>query len=173
MGEHDKDRGLYGKFNVTRTDGSSNAGGKHADCEHFVLDMTHDKFASTAMLAYADACEAEYPQLARDLRDRIIAMERTPMYSPTLSIDFTMICADVISTSHGFSAEEFEYLQTLLGMNVQQGVKTHEMLVDQNIIFDALRKSLDSDSAFDIEAAIVAIKSMCGNNPNVYIDMEN
>ncbi len=44
----------------------------HAD-DHFVLDLTHDAYAIPAIAAYADACEAEYPLLAADLRDKIAA----------------------------------------------------------------------------------------------------
>jgi len=62
--------GLYRKFVVERTNGSSGPGGKHEHCDYFVLDWMHDKFAIPAALAYAKACEAEYPELARDLRDR-------------------------------------------------------------------------------------------------------
>ena len=73
--EHDaskskNDQGLYRKFEVNRTDGSDAPGGKHHGCEYFVLDITHDKFAAPALLAYADACESEYPELATDLRER-------------------------------------------------------------------------------------------------------
>lgn len=66
----DKKRGLYLKFEVTRTDGSSEPGGKHHGCEYFVLDLTHDKHAKAALLAYAESCELEYPLLAADLRAR-------------------------------------------------------------------------------------------------------
>lgn len=69
-------RGLYAKFNVTRTDGSDLAGGKHENCEYFVLDLTHDHHAIHALRAYACSCDAEYPQLAADLRMMIAAMER-------------------------------------------------------------------------------------------------
>ncbi len=62
-----KSRGLYEKFKVTRTDGQSAPGGRHADCEYFVLDLTHDKFAIPAIRAYAYACQFEYKQLAADL----------------------------------------------------------------------------------------------------------
>lgn len=65
----DKTRGLYRKFTVTRTDGSSAKGGKHDGCNYFVLDVTHDKHADAALLAYAASCEAEYPLLAQDVRD--------------------------------------------------------------------------------------------------------
>lgn len=66
----DPEPGIYHKFWVRRTDGSSEDGEKHAECEYFVLDWEHDKFAPTAALAYADACEPEYPELAADLRLR-------------------------------------------------------------------------------------------------------
>jgi len=62
-----KSRGIYHKFVVTRTDGSSAPGGKHEACAYFVLDCDHDPHAKVALKAYADSCRAEYPQLARDL----------------------------------------------------------------------------------------------------------
>ena len=60
--------GLYEKFRVERVDGRSGSGEKHDGCVYFVLDITHDLFAAPALVAYADACESEYPDLARDLR---------------------------------------------------------------------------------------------------------
>ena len=60
--------GLYHKFNVRRTDGTSEPGQKHDGCEYFVLDLTHDPHAAAALRAYADSCEADYPLLARHLR---------------------------------------------------------------------------------------------------------
>lgn len=67
----DKNRGLYEKFTVTRNDGSSEPGGKHHGCEYFVLDLTHDKHAAAALLAYANSCASEYPLLAADLRQKL------------------------------------------------------------------------------------------------------
>jgi hypothetical protein len=64
----DHNVGLVHKYRVERTDGSSAPGGKHTDCEYFVLDLTHDKHAKAALLAYAASCRVEYPQLAEDLR---------------------------------------------------------------------------------------------------------
>jgi hypothetical protein len=63
----DRNRGLYSRFNVTRTDGSSAPGGKHCGCVYFVLDLTHDKHAAAALRAYVESCAAEYPLLAADL----------------------------------------------------------------------------------------------------------
>ena len=60
--------GIYQKFTVMRTDGSSEPGGKHAECNYFVLDFVHDKYSTPAALAYAYACESEHPELAADLR---------------------------------------------------------------------------------------------------------
>ena len=62
------DVGLYRKFLVSRTDGSSRVGGNHETCAYFVLDWHHDPFAVPAARAYADACEATLPHLAADLR---------------------------------------------------------------------------------------------------------
>lgn len=77
MGEQDKYRGLYEKFEVTRKDGQSQPGEKHNDCEYFVLDLTHDEFAGPALVAYAQACAEKYPKLSTDLlsRGRLMALE--------------------------------------------------------------------------------------------------
>lgn len=63
----DKARGLYEKFKVERTDGSSAPGGKHETCKYFMLDVHCDQHAIPALMAYAESCKADYPLLARDL----------------------------------------------------------------------------------------------------------
>ena len=63
----DKNRGLYSKFHITRTDGSSGPDGKHELCRYFVLDLDHDPYAWAAIRAYEQACAHEYPNLADDL----------------------------------------------------------------------------------------------------------
>lgn len=60
-------QGLFRKFDVRRTDGSSEPGGKHHGCRYFVLDLTHDQHAPAAMRAYATACRATHPHLADDI----------------------------------------------------------------------------------------------------------
>lgn len=65
----DKNRGLYGKFRVERTDGRSAPGEEHDQCEYFVLDLTHDKHAVPAIKAYAESCQSEFPRLSKDLLD--------------------------------------------------------------------------------------------------------
>lgn len=70
------DRRLHHKFDVTRTDGKSAPGEKHAGCYYFVLDVDHDPHAVTALAAYADACTATHPALAEDLRG--VIARRTP-----------------------------------------------------------------------------------------------
>lgn len=61
----DEAKRLYRKYRVTRID---DATGKHDGCEFFVLDWMHDRFAVPAIRAYADACAAEFPLLATELR---------------------------------------------------------------------------------------------------------
>jgi hypothetical protein len=68
----DERRGLYRKYHVERTDGSSKPGGKHARCDYFVLDLVHDKHARLALFAYVESCKDEYPQLATDLQARAL-----------------------------------------------------------------------------------------------------
>lgn len=73
----DQTRGLYGKFNVTRKDGSSAPGGKHCGCDYFVLDLTHDPHAFPALVAYRNALleSNEYKFLCRDLTEKIHKMK--------------------------------------------------------------------------------------------------
>lgn len=71
----DKTRGIYPKFNVNRSDGSSEPGGKHGNCFYFVLDCMHDPHAEAALKAYIESCRLEYPFLARDLE---VALDEFP-----------------------------------------------------------------------------------------------
>jgi len=70
-----KTLGLYNKFNVKRTDGRDFPGDKHEKCDYFVLDLTHDPFAIPAILAYARACQEDYPVLAAELEIKYGAKE--------------------------------------------------------------------------------------------------
>lgn len=65
-------KGIYRKFCVVRTDGKSEPGKKHADCEYFVLDLDHDPFAIPAIKAYAEACRKRFPILASDLISKAV-----------------------------------------------------------------------------------------------------
>ena len=70
----DYNRGLYRKFEVTRTDGRSGTGEKHEGCRYFVLDVDHDQFAAAALTAYRAACAEAFPKLAEDI-DRMLRGE--------------------------------------------------------------------------------------------------
>jgi len=63
-------QGVFRKFNVQRTDGSDQPGGKHHGCEYFVLDVAHDQHAKQALEAYAVACATTHPQLSADMQER-------------------------------------------------------------------------------------------------------
>lgn len=90
----DTKRGIYRKFQIERTDGSSAPGGKHEHCSYYVLDLEHDDFALPALRAYAKACRKTHPALADDI-DTIVetlpvscgcreAMcPHTPMFGPS------------------------------------------------------------------------------------------
>lgn len=66
----DRQRGLYGKYRVERSDGKSKG-------PYFVLAYTSDPHARVALAAYADSCAEEFPLLAADLR-RELGSETTP-----------------------------------------------------------------------------------------------
>lgn len=88
IGVPDTGQGLFQKFEVRRTDGSSEPGGKHEGCEYFVLDTDHDTHAKVALAAYADACEATHPLLARDLRLRHHLPENEHVVRVPIGINF-------------------------------------------------------------------------------------
>ena len=73
----DRNRGFIpDKFYVARVDGASVLGGKHHNCEYFVLDLDHDPHAIAAIRAYADSCGRNgYELLARDLLAKITERE--------------------------------------------------------------------------------------------------
>lgn len=91
--------GLYRKFKVTRTDGSSKRGGKHEKCSYFVLDLVHDPFARTALEAYTKACEIKHPDLAEDLRNRV-AIEN-PKQSVQAVLGEVVYHPDAMDCDHG------------------------------------------------------------------------
>jgi len=72
----DPNRGIYNKFFVARVDGSDGPGEKHDGCDYFVLDITHDRYARPALVAYANACRDEYPLLAADLDGKVAALDK-------------------------------------------------------------------------------------------------
>lgn len=69
-------QGLHEKYAVSRTDGADQLGQRHYGCETFTMDLTHDRYARTAALAYAGACENDKPELARELRAMIDRLSR-------------------------------------------------------------------------------------------------
>ena len=75
-GIDDRTKGLYNKYKVIRRDGSTDPGGKHEDCEYFVLDLDHDPFAAVTLATYAMACREKYPQLAIDLDQKALEIEQ-------------------------------------------------------------------------------------------------
>jgi len=75
-----KEKGIYNKFKVERTDGKSAPGQKHEKCRYFVLDLDHDRHAIEALRGYALSCNSEYPELAKDLH-RISRQMENDLYS--------------------------------------------------------------------------------------------
>jgi hypothetical protein len=108
MGHKDTSRGVYEKFRVERTDGTSALGGKHHGCEYFVLDTIHDPHAKPALLAYAESCEAKYPKLAEDAR-RMATGERILTATPN-SAQPTQpaACECPARTAYGYEPSEDE-----------------------------------------------------------------
>lgn len=79
----DKTKGMFHKFRVERTDGTSAPGEKHHGCQYLVLDLDHDPHARTAALTYAAAVEADgYNQLAGDLRALVLRILRDRALAP-------------------------------------------------------------------------------------------
>lgn len=68
--------GLFEKYKVQRVDDRDQPGEKHYRCALFVLDLTHDPWARYAAQRYAHWIESENPQLAQDIRNLIVVLER-------------------------------------------------------------------------------------------------
>ena len=60
-------KGRYKKFDVRRTDGRDSHSDKHYGCDYFVLDLTHDPHALTALMVYAIVCREDRPRLSNDI----------------------------------------------------------------------------------------------------------
>jgi hypothetical protein len=87
----DKERGLYEKFTVSRTDGQSAPGQKHDGCEYFVLDLSHDPHAIPALLAYAKSCGKDgYKELAVDIFKKIPKTEAERLHVEKLIADLNL-----------------------------------------------------------------------------------
>jgi hypothetical protein len=69
-----QDRGLYRKYDVRRSDGSSAPGRKHEHCQYYVLDLSHDRHAFAALVAYSRSCASDFPLLSRDLQATAFSM---------------------------------------------------------------------------------------------------
>lgn len=66
-----KQAGLINKFTVYRNDGKDKPGGPKENAQYFVLDYVNDPLARFALLRYASVCEHDYPELAKDIRDKL------------------------------------------------------------------------------------------------------
>lgn len=75
-GSDDTQQGLYGKFAISRLDGSSEPGGRHHGCRYFTLDLEHDPHAVAALTAYANSCRETHPLLSADLRAIVDAADQ-------------------------------------------------------------------------------------------------
>lgn len=70
------DQGIYQKFFVERTDGSSAPGGKHHGCRYFVLDLDHDPAAPDTLRKYAEKVAESHPLLSRDILTMVEEIQR-------------------------------------------------------------------------------------------------
>jgi hypothetical protein len=100
------EQGLFRKFDVRRTDGSDAPGGKHHDCEYFVLDMNHDRHARDALRVYARACAAEFPVLTEHLNARYALEpfeqhEAAPPYTDVEGLEFESWIAKLLDVDIG------------------------------------------------------------------------
>jgi len=61
----EKNKGLYGKYEIRKRDGSDVDPG----AIYFTLRIDTDKHARAAIRAYVESCREEQPELARDLEE--------------------------------------------------------------------------------------------------------
>lgn len=101
---NDKTRGMFNKFAVSRADGRDGPGEKHEHCAHFVLDLDHDKHALPAIAAYAESCKGEFPQLAADLRTKVLT---------TITADNAFVTVPDVTLPNGTLVPSFQVGQYL------------------------------------------------------------
>jgi hypothetical protein len=89
--DHDHDRehhegcaaeGYGGKFEVRRTDGSDQPGGRHHGCRYLVLDLTHDPSARHAARIFAEDIEGSRPRLSVELLAELAWLGEIPLLDP-------------------------------------------------------------------------------------------
>lgn len=89
---HEK-QGLFRKYEVKRIDGTDQGSGKHAGCEYFVLDISHDRHARAALTAYALSALGTNCNLARDMAARygldLSTANSSPAERPGVVLDCT------------------------------------------------------------------------------------
>lgn len=71
----DVTKGIYNKYIVRRIDGKRG----HDNCQYFVLDVSHDKYAIPALEAYIKALPESFELLKNDLRKIIRGSEFNPV----------------------------------------------------------------------------------------------
>lgn len=98
-----EEQGIFRKFDVRRADGSSAPGGKHHSCRYFVLDLDCDKYAPTAMRAYANACLATHPQLSAEIIDEFGAAPAVAAADIRKALSEVVQCFDA-ALSEGLNA---------------------------------------------------------------------
>ncbi|MDN7763029.1 MULTISPECIES: hypothetical protein [Burkholderia cepacia complex] len=152
-GKTSAEQGLYRKFDVRRVDGSSQPGGKHCDCEYFVLDMTHDRHARAALQAYAATCAATHPDLSADLiaRYRLATVdEAVPItaQSALAAIETFEIVGENNDSREPNANDRFiltEYIAHLFGgYRAEQHGEVNGITVDRRDFFDFVRGAIRS-----------------------------
>jgi hypothetical protein len=71
--------GYGGKFEVRRTDGSDQPGGRHHGCRYLVLDLDHDPSARHVARIYAEDIETSRGVFAHELLDLLRELGAVPM----------------------------------------------------------------------------------------------
>ena len=106
-------QGLFRKFVVQRNDGSDKPGGKHHNCEYFVLDVTHDSHAPAALRAYAESCALTHPALASDLVSKWGAQQ---VAVPELLSAWLQWCLDNCDDSpeYNFGTDATDHMRAIL-----------------------------------------------------------
>ena len=66
-------KGLYGKYEIRKTDGSP----VDPKAVYFTLRLDTDPYARAAIRAYIEACRMEQPELAEDLEKVIVAISNS------------------------------------------------------------------------------------------------
>lgn len=158
LDKSDADRGLYAKFKVTRSDGSSRKGRRHEGCSYYVLDLDHDPYSIAALLTYSDACAETFPALSDDIKRKVEQITpglqnllRAQLQEAGMNVDFGLAPLEDI---------EVEVEDTTQLESNERGPRPNTMILS---LVEAALVSLEAGTQQDVKTCLEQIRDIAAD----------